>query len=114
MARMGSVGATIGLLVGLAAGCVVTQTPPPSGPANVGAPIAGVWHWFTGPDVVINADGTFVGSPNSGRWSLLDPQRQVYRLVWSHEFIDTLTLSADGNHLGGSNQNGAHVTADRI
>jgi hypothetical protein len=62
--------------------------------------IVGQWIWTPNTQLVtINADGTTSSNFNiTGVWTLTDPVNQIYQIVWNGgEYIDTLTLSADGN-----------------
>jgi hypothetical protein len=84
-----------------------------SGPS--GGEIAGTWIWFDTPTVYIDPGGDLraPGTSVLGRWASVDAHAALYQLDWYNGFVDRLTLSADGNHLDGSNQYGTHVTADR-
>ncbi len=75
---------------------------------------AGTWNWLDGDRVVINPDGTVRGfhgngSPsNDGSWVGLGGNR--YRLSWRNGgWTDTLTLSADGTTMDGTNNVGRNV-----
>lgn len=100
--------------------CVVSlrfSPPPGMAPAQVAVrscnDILGAWHWFTGSTVEIKPNGVIPGQGHS--WACLDGSRGRYRIVWSDgTWIDTLTLSADGNRLQGTNQINNRVWAERI
>jgi len=107
-------------------------SPGPGGAGNCGPQgIVGTWSWFNGDTTTINSDGTATqrgpsqGYPGvtgccgyqgiTGRWELTDAQKQSYTLTWENgRWIDKLTLSADCNSLDGYNQEGVHVTGQRI
>jgi hypothetical protein len=79
--------------------------------------IVGTWNWFTGTKVYLHVDGTFeawAGNniSNSGTWSRSGNQ---YTFYWvDGGYIDTLTLSSDGQSLDGYNKGGTHVTGNKI
>ena len=80
--------------------------------------IAGNWKWFTGGIVIIHADNKvgWKATPNAtsaipGTWQC--DQKGAYTLSWSNGFVDSLTLSGDGNSLSGANAQGVKVTATR-
>lgn len=84
-----------------------TNRPPAS---TAGA--CGVWNWFNGFTVTLNANGTQTDS-NGGRgtWSVQNDGR--VRLHWdSYNSNDILTLSADGNTLTGT-YNGQQARSTR-
>ena len=83
----------------------------------------GDWNWFTGGRVRLAEDGqVYVYDQNKGKWMASqgshwrwkDRSRGVLEVSWNNNsFIDTLTLSQDGNRLDGANQNGSRVWATR-
>lgn len=75
------------------------KTVTPQSPCNR---LPGRWEWFMNGDVTILANGTAVqrASGLTANWSCSD-RTAIFH--WSHGFTDRLTLSADGNHLTGSN-----------
>jgi hypothetical protein len=79
--------------------------------------IVGTWNWFTGTKVRMHPDGTLDGwdgnqKVNSGTWT---GSGNKYTLNWvDGGYIDTLTLSADGQSLDGYNKGGTHVTGNKI
>ncbi len=77
--------------------------------------VTGAWDWFNNVVVLLNADGT--GTAANGftcTWQVIDPEMRQIQINWNNgQFIDTLTLSADDNHLSGSNQYGHPVTGNR-
>ena len=76
--------------------------------------IIGTWSWFTGETVEIRPDGTFSSEKNRGNWELSDQYSRQYTLRWEvGEWIDSLTLSNDGDSLSGQNQYGTTVTGTR-
>jgi len=81
--------------------------------------IVGDWAWFTGGNVTLNPDGTITSKEfgSLGTWECTNTTRGVFTLRWvfgSPPFVDTLTLSADGQSLSGKNQFQYPVTASRI
>lgn len=73
----------------------------------------GNWSWFNGGSVQIRPDGTFVAAGTSGTWRPLGGNR--IQMQWTDGgWIDTLSLSPDGNQLSGSNQHGGPVSASRV
>jgi sugar lactone lactonase YvrE len=81
--------------------------------------IVGTWKWPERDHIVtIKANGICTDSwSSSGTWTLIDATNRVYRIQWkgTPNFIDTLTLSTDGNSLTGHNQyNTGNATDIRI
>lgn len=67
--------------------------------------ITGRWEWFVGGTVIFRADGSSEQEGGAkGTWSLVNPQRRKYKVVWEAGWIDDLYLSDDGTRLSGSNQ----------
>lgn len=75
--------------------------------------LVGEWDWFVNGTVVFHADGTGQQGRLTVRWTLIDPSARTYRLVWSHGYTDTVTLSPDGSSLEGRNTAGSRITARR-
>jgi hypothetical protein len=78
---------------------------PAAAAAQTGKPspcghVAGTWSWFNGGTAVIRADGTAGGGAVTGNWSCINGKVVI---VWSNGYNDRLSLSADGNHLEGTN-----------
>ena len=100
----------------------------PSGPVAAQSPtaemaspasrIAGHWNWVGGHTLVIHANGTLeafqgLAKVNDGRWESLDGDR--YRFIHRNGgWVDTVTLSADGNVLDGVNQQGNALRGTRM
>ena len=83
-------------------------------PPADGTGIAGTWNWVSGQTLVTHADGSFdvldvrSNKINEGRWTLLDAAQRLYRFTHRHgSWIDTVTLSADGMALDGTNNVGS-------
>jgi Tol biopolymer transport system component len=91
------------------------QPAPPKAPAPAADPVVGKWAWFNGGTVSILPDGTLTHEQgNRGTWTVQDRARRVYVLRWRQgDFVDTVTLSEDGQSLSGTNQGGAAVSARR-
>lgn len=84
---------------------------------RAGAAIAGTWNWVSGQILVIHPDGAFEvfeegGKVNQGHWENLEGRR--YRLHHRYGgYIDTVTLSDDGNALDGTNNFGSQLHGSR-
>jgi hypothetical protein len=69
-------------------------------PSSCTSPV-GSWNWFNGLVVKINADSTATDpSGESGTWQSLGGGR--FRLHWTANGTDEVTLSSDGNSLDGT------------
>jgi hypothetical protein len=85
--------------------------------STVTSTIVGTWNWFTGTKIYIHIDGTLEGwdgskKINTGTWSR---SGNKYTLYWvDGGYVDTLTLSPDGQSLDGYNKGGTHVTGNKI
>ena len=89
-------------------------SPAPTGPCSE---IVGSWSWFDGGVVTVRSDGTIEHdiSGNSGRWECIDPDERTFTLRWERgDWVDTLTLSVDGNELQGTNNAGMSVSGRRV
>lgn len=89
---------------------------PPQAPDPTRDPIVGKWTWFDGKTVTINPDGTLEHEAgNRGTWNIQDRPRRVYTLRWLQgNFVDTVTVSEDGQNLSGPNQGGTAVSARKL
>jgi len=79
-------------------------------------PIVGSWQWTKPTQHVheILPDGSLLcGGKVEGTWKLVDPDRRLYALRWRDRWTDSLTLSADGNTLAGTNNEGEVIAAKR-
>jgi len=77
--------------------------------------IVGEWKWFVGPQLTIKADHTFSNGENSGNWEVASAKDRKYTLRWDvGGFIDTVTLSADGRKLTGTNSDKNAVSGERV
>lgn len=79
-------------------------------------PIVGSWRWFNGGVITFDAAGGICdqNSRAAGGW-VYDSGRGVYVLNWYNgQFIDTLTMSADGQALRGHNQFGIAVSGSKL
>lgn len=75
--------------------------------------IVGNWKWFNNRVYDIRVNKTiYEGAVAVGTWTLNTPP--VHTLNWNSGYTDTLTLSADGTKLDGTNQKGKKVTATKI
>lgn len=92
-------------LLALAAGSAAAQ-PSPSP--------AGRWDWFNNGVVTLGFDGIALAAHGEvGTWNLLDAAQRTLVVRWRAGWVDTLTLSADGAMLEGTNQQGARVWGKR-
>src|SRR5262245_53792300 len=79
----------------------------------------GQWNWFIGGQVTLSQDNKvrFTGNgsipPASGTWSC-DPKLGKYVVTWQNGFVDTVSLSPDGNQLTGLSSTGVSVSAGRV
>jgi hypothetical protein len=82
--------------------------------------VVGNWAWFNGVKVTINNGGGCTASNgNTGTWTYKDKNKGVIVISWTEggkagKWIDTLTLSEDGERLEGKNQDGTPVSAEKI
>lgn len=79
-------------------------------------PVVGKWRWSVNgkelPGAEFEPEGKIAGRPDSS-WLLVDPRARRYQFMWGREFIDVMTLSADGTRLEGKNNKGDTITARR-
>jgi hypothetical protein len=79
--------------------------------------LEGTWNWVGGQTLVIHHDGTFDvylngGKINEGHWTSLG--RNQYRFVHRNGgYVDTVTLSPDGNALDGTNNRNSALHGSR-
>lgn len=88
---------------------------PPVGEAP--DPVVGKWHWQSRSQVEFFADGRLAwAGTTAGSWGVTFPgtDEQRYVLSWSNGYIDSLTLSKDGNRLSGKNDRNGNVWAERV
>ena len=82
--------------------------------------VAGEWNWVDGQRLVITPDGRIevwkgAGRINTAVWTCTEPAQRRY--VFRHAsggWVDTVTLSADGNGLLGTNNVGSTIRGSRI
>ena len=74
--------------------------------------LSGCWSWSNGAYIVINKNGTANNGPFIATWKVVDINKGHYTIIWP-SFIDTLSLSKDGNMLSGHNNYDLPVTAIR-
>jgi hypothetical protein len=77
--------------------------------------IVGVWDWDPiGTTATFYEDQTCKYSlGNRGKWTHPNAAARRYEVSWSNGFIDTVTLSPDGNELNVNNNAGGRFTAKR-
>jgi tetratricopeptide (TPR) repeat protein len=78
---------------------------------NICSALVGEWDYaFVDNTMIATADGKvrFIALiPNHGRWECTDPLQRIFTLYWEvGGWVDTLTMSADGNTLDGINNVG--------
>jgi len=77
-------------------------------------PIIGDWKWVTGDRVTIDANGTMARAHyDKGMWRHTNAALREYTLSWDSGFVDTVTLSSDGQKLVGHNQDGKVTNVSR-
>lgn len=74
--------------------------------------LSGCWDWSNGAYILIDAGGSAHNGPFVGSWSVDDASSRRYTLTWP-SFVDTLSLSADGDVLSGKNNFNLPVVATR-
>ncbi len=81
-----------------------------------GPSLVGQWLWGAGGGITeIRADGTGNDARgNTLKWTIRDAAERSYVLRWSHGYTDTVTLSADGTSISGTNQTGLRFSATRV
>jgi hypothetical protein len=90
----------------------------PEAAANDVTRISGRWNWVDGHMLVLHADGTLeafkdIIKVNDGHWESLGGDR--YRFTHRKGgWVDTMTLSADGNVLDGVNNHGSRLRGTRM
>ena len=76
--------------------------------------VTGTWRWFNHVDVTLGKGTASSTKGDSGTWTCVDSRAGTIELSWNGGvWIDTLTLSADGKSLSGTNQHGGSVGASR-
>ncbi len=79
--------------------------------------LIGEWNWFFA-KLVVHEDGTmqaFALIPNNGTWECTDPLKKVFTLRWAvGGWIDTVTLSPDGDKADAINNIGIRFKGTRI
>ena len=86
---------------------------------SIGGDLVGTWNWVSGRSLVVFSDGTFdlyQGSNliGGGRWEIVDVARRT--LLLTHRpggVVDTVTLSADGRSLDGSDSDRRDIRATK-
>ncbi len=74
--------------------------------------LSGCWNWSNDAYIVVDADGTVRNGPFVGTWKVVDAASGHYTIIWP-SFVDTMTLSAGGSVLSGTNNYGAPIIATR-
>ncbi len=84
--------------------------------------LAGHWAWQSGGTVAIAEGGAATWTPDAGqaiapiygRWTCIDASAKRIMVYWQHGFVDTLTLSSNGQMLNGTNQAGSSFSARKL
>src|SRR5438093_13192246 len=76
--------------------------------------LVGRWSWFTGGIVTFLDDGVVDATIVRGQCERADAGQRRCVMRWTNGYVDTLTLSSDGNTLDGTNAQGIPVFADRV
>jgi len=90
-----------------------------SGAAADTPSVVGTWNWVGGQILVVNDNNTQVVwwdnyRVNEGTWEVLNQATRQYRFHYTNGgWVDTVTLSADGNTLEGTNQQGTYLKGTR-
>jgi hypothetical protein len=87
-----------------------------AGPVARGQSLVGQWEWGAGGGITeIRADGSGRDARNNTlQWAVRDGPERTYTLRWSHGYVDTVTIAADGRTLTGVNQQGLRFSAKRV
>ena len=77
--------------------------------------VTGAWNWFNNVVVWFQLDGSCSAANGfTCTWSVVDETTRHIVIIWNGgQYVDNLTLSADGNFLSGTNQFGHYVTGNR-
>jgi len=77
-----------------------------------GRALVGCWKWSNGAYIVVDANGRVQNGAIAATWKAKDAASGRYTITWP-SFIDTLSLSADGDTLTGASNYGFPVSATR-
>ncbi len=84
---------------------------PAQAPSSGCSGIIGQWRWLLGTSVVFTANGSNQrSSGDSGTWSCA---KGIVVATWKSGYVDTITISPDGQHLSITNSAGLHFSARR-
>lgn len=72
----------------------------------------GCWNWSNGAHIMINPDGSALNGVVAASWQPIDARQGHYQINWP-SFIDTLSITDNGNKLTGSNNIGFPISAIR-
>lgn len=81
--------------------------------------VTGTWDWVGGQILVVHPGYTqkvwwHGNQVNQGTWQIMNPATRLYQFKYDNGgWVDTVTLSADGNTLEGSNQQGTPLKGTR-
>jgi len=93
----------------------ISQSPgsaPEQGSGKSFNTLSGCWDWSNGAYILIDADGSAHNGPFVGSWNVDDVSNRRYTLTWP-SFVDTLSLSANGDVLSGKNNFNLPIVATR-
>lgn len=92
-------------------GAVRRTEPSSQAPTSGCSGIIGQWRWLVGRRVVFSSGGTTQSSNgDSGTWSCA---KGIVVATWKSGYIDTITISGDGQHLSITNSVGLRFSARR-
>jgi hypothetical protein len=107
------------IAVGLATILICATLTSYAGGADSCQKILGEWNWFIGGKVSFSRNAQAKWTPAAkgnrpalGTWSC-DQRSGTYTVNWQNGFVDTLSLSADGAALTGTNSTGVKVWGKR-
>jgi hypothetical protein len=104
---------TFSLILFMMLGALGGPLQTPARPSGCEA-LAGRWTWFTGNTITFRDNGIADGGTVFGQCERTEAAQRKYVVRWQTGFVDTLTLSRDGNTLDGTNAQGVRVFSARM
>jgi len=74
--------------------------------------LSGCWNWSNNSHITINPNGTAHNGIFGATWRIINADNKRYRITWP-SFVDTLSLSAEGDTLSGHNNFNIPINATR-
>ncbi len=74
--------------------------------------LSGCWNWSNNSYITINPDGTAHNGIFGATWRIIDADKRLHIITWP-SFVDTLSLSAEGDTLSGHNNFNIPINATR-